>query len=173
MANPAAPRETHDTTGAKLYYGIALDGANDVAALTRILDVAVVADETTKSGKQAVSLQPTAVQGGLSIGRVLAAATTNATSVKGSAGQLYGWQISNVSAAAKFVKFYDKATAPTVGTDPPVVTIGLPANSTVNLDAANGIAFALGIGLAITGAYTDADTTAVAAGDVLVNLLYK
>lgn len=54
-ANPPSPRETNDTTGTKLGYGIYLDGANDVAAFPRILNAAVVADETHKSGSYAVA----------------------------------------------------------------------------------------------------------------------
>ncbi len=48
-------------------------------------------------------------------------ADTNATSVKASAGTHYGVQAGNVNAAARYLKLYDKATAPTVvGTDVPV-----------------------------------------------------
>jgi hypothetical protein len=110
--------------------------------------------------------------GGLTIFRLLAAATTNASSVKGSAGQVYGWYLFNTSAATKYVKLYNKATAPTVGTDTPVMTLPLPAGSAANVYFEDGIAFATGIALAITGAVADADTTAVAANDVIVNLFY-
>jgi hypothetical protein len=47
MANPAAPTESG---GAKMGFGIFLDGADDAVAWPRIEDAAVVADETTKSG---------------------------------------------------------------------------------------------------------------------------
>jgi hypothetical protein len=120
---------------------------------------------------QPATLKP-ATSGGLSLYRLLAAATTNANSVKGSAGQLYGWYLYNNAAAAKFVKLYNKATAPTVGTDTPVLTIPLPAGAAANVFSETGLPFATGIAIAITGAVADADTTAVAANDVVVNLFY-
>lgn len=111
--------------------------------------------------------------GGLSLHRKLAAASTNSTSVKGSAGQIYNIVVSNMTAAAKFLKLYDKATAPTVGTDTPVVTIPLQANSTSSIEWVNGMPFSVGIGYGLTGALADADTTALAANDVVLNLGYK
>jgi hypothetical protein len=73
------------------------------------------------------------------------------------------------------VKLYNKATAPTVGTDTPLLTIPIAANSKADLAsivAAVGLYFSSGISIAITGAFADSDTTAVAANDVLVQLLY-
>ena len=58
-----------------------------------------------------------AATGALTKARVMAAASTNATSVKASAGRLYEIHLCNTSAALKFVKFYIKTSAPTVGTD--------------------------------------------------------
>ena len=115
---------------------------------------------------------PTAAQVGYTLSRVVSAATTNATSVKASAGQVYGLVLCNNVASAKFVKLYNKASAPTVGTDVPVMTITVPANQTVIVELEKGIKFGTGIALAITGAYADADTTATAAGDVVAHLLY-
>lgn len=119
----------------------------------------------------AALIRPT-TSGGLTTFRLLAAATTNATVVKASAGQLYAYYIFNASAAAKFVKLYNKATAPTVGTDTPIITLPIAAGAAVSLDVNEGIPFSAGIGLAITGAVADADVTAVAANDVIVNLFY-
>jgi hypothetical protein len=112
--------------------------------------------------------------GGATIYRLLSAATTNSNNVKSTAGQLYGWYMFNTSASIKYVKLYNKATAPTVGTDTPVLTFPLPAtDGAVQNPSGVGIPFATGIGIAITGAAADADTTAVAANDVIVNLFYK
>ena len=109
---------------------------------------------------------------GLVTARVNAAATTNATLVKGAAGQVYAWSFSNPSAAAKFVRLFNKATAPTVGTDTPVLTIALAAGATVTFSTDVGIAHSLGIGYDITGANGDADATAVAANDVTGAIYY-
>ena len=101
------------------------------------------------------------------------AATTNATSVKTSSGNVYAIAASNINAAARFLKLYNKTSAPTVGTDVPVLTIPIPANSVVNVNfGAYGFRFAAGIALAITGAAADTDTTAIGASDVKVCTSY-
>ncbi len=103
----------------------------------------------------------------------ISAATTNATSVKASAGTLLMVAATNNSATVAFLKFYNKASAPTVGTDTPVLTIMLPANGGVALPIpAAGVAFAAGIAYAITGLATTADTTAVALNQVQLNGAY-
>lgn len=118
------------------------------------------------------TLNPT-TSGGPLTSRIKSAATTNATSVKGSAGQAYGWYLYNNTGTAKFFKFYNKASAPTVGTDTPLFTVGIPANGGSVHEFSLGIPFGTGIAYAITGATTDADTTATAADDVHGVLLYK
>src|SRR5574343_280551 len=55
------------------------------------------------------------------------AATTNATAVKTSSGNLYAISISNAAASPRFVKLYNKNAAPTVGTDVPVLVIPVAA----------------------------------------------
>lgn len=120
-----------------------------------------------------LTTQTPATSGGLTISRTLAAASTNATSVKGSAGQVFGWFIYNASASAKFLKLYNTASAPTAGSGTPVMTIPIPATSAANCEFANGIAFGTGIGFTMTGAVADNDTTALAANDLILNLLYK
>ncbi len=120
--------------------------------------------------------------GGLSISRVISAATTNATPVKASAGQVYSLYVANVSTGSvRYLKLYNKASAPTVGTDTPVMTIPIPGTSITGAAGAGvvidtggmGIAFATGIAFALTTGVADADTGAVAANEIVVNLLYK
>lgn len=102
-----------------------------------------------------------------------AAATTNATSIKATAGSLFNLNITNYSSLAKFVKLYDKATAPVVGTDIPVDTIEVAANSFRQMTFGEiGSRFAAGIAYAITALQADTDTTATAAGDVKVHGSY-
>jgi hypothetical protein len=114
---------------------------------------------------------------GLSVSRTLSAASTNGTSVKASAGQVYSVYCHNTNASPRFLKLYNKASAPTVGTDTPVLTLPIPGNAAgagFVLDTGGmGIAFGTGIALAITTGVADADTGAVAANEVVVNLLYK
>lgn len=102
----------------------------------------------------------------------VSAASTNAASVKASAGNLFEITASNVTATATFVKLYNKASAPTVGTDVPVLTISVPANTTVAMQfGSQGKRFATGIALAVTAAAAATDTAAAVAG-VQLNATY-
>lgn len=114
------------------------------------------------------SVQAALVGLSLSTARLIsAAATTNATLVKNAPGSIYAVTLFNASASNKFLKLYNKATAPTVGTDTPVLTFLLPPGGSTFLDRPAGTFFSIGIGFAITGLAADADTTALAAGDIL------
>lgn len=96
------------------------------------------------------------------------AATTNATLIKASAGRLFLIIGRNNVASIRYLKFYNKASAPTVGTDVPVLTIALDASSRFEIDLnPYGQFFTTGIAFAITGAVADNDTTAIAAADIL------
>lgn len=108
------------------------------------------------------------------VSQTISAATTNATSVKASPGTFYGVFASNINASACYLKIYNKASAPTVGTDVPVMTILVPGNTAgggvfvrdIAIALSNGVAFAVTTGVAI------ADTGAVALNEVVINLLY-
>lgn len=98
--------------------------------------------------------------------------TTNATAAKASAGKLYSVNGYNSTATVTYLKFYDKATAPTVGTDTPVLTLALPASAVFSYDL-GGLAFATGIGYGLTTVAADNGTTAPAAGAILgLNVVY-
>lgn len=117
------------------------------------------------------------VTGGATPFKLISAGSTNSTLVKAGATSLYGIQLSNINAAVRYLKLYDKATAPTVGTDTPVKTILIPGSTTggvrdVNLPIA-GIAFTLGLGIGLTTGVADNDTGAVAANEQVVGLDYK
>lgn len=102
----------------------------------------------------------------LKTGRLLsAAASTNATSVKAAAGTVRHIGGRNAAAASRYLKLYDKASAPTVGTDTPRKTIHLPASSDFVLDMETY--FGTGIAYALTTAAADNDTGALTAGDVV------
>lgn len=130
---------------------------------------------TQASGPWTVSERP-ATSGGLSMSKTISAASTNATSVKASAGQVYAIQVFNLNAAARYLKLYNKASAPTVGSDTPVKTILIPGNTAgagVVARWPSGLEFTTGIAFAITTGIGDADTGAVAANEIAVNLDYK
>lgn len=115
--------------------------------------------------------------GGLSMSKTISAASTNATSVKASAGQVYSIQAFNLAAAPRYLKLYNKASAPTVGTDTPVKTLMIPGNTAgagFILDTGGmGLAFSTGIAFALTTGIADSDTGAVAVNEIVVNIDYK
>ena len=102
------------------------------------------------------------------------AAGTNATNIKATAGTLYQITCSNVGAAVAFVKLFNTAAAPTVGTTVPVLTMAVPANGVplnMNFDTL-GMRFSAGISLDITNLVADSDATAVAAAQIKVMATY-
>ncbi|MGB4761861.1 MAG: hypothetical protein WBP12_00725 [Candidatus Saccharimonas sp.] len=103
---------------------------------------------------------------------VVTTASTNAASVKSSAGNLYEITVSNVTGTAMYVKLYNKASAPTVGTDVPILTVPVAANAIVNIPLGFvGKRFNVGIAVAVTGAIAATDTTNATAG-AQVNATY-
>lgn len=104
------------------------------------------------------------------------AATTNGNLVLTGTSNLSSFYATNEGASVAYVKLYNKATAPTVGTDVPEMTFPVPAAASGVPGVANpnigfhGFRFALGMGIAITGAAIHTDTTAVASGQVKVKL---
>jgi hypothetical protein len=104
---------------------------------------------------------------------LVSAAGTNATSVKASAGTIGTCVLTNTTASLKFVKVFNKASSPTMGTDTPVIQYPISANSTLDVSSAfAGLRLSTGIALATTGGSALLDNTSVAAGDVLVNMTY-
>jgi hypothetical protein len=107
--------------------------------------------------------------------KLISLATTNANVVKASSGNLYSILALGLTSTVTFLKLYNKATAPVVGTDIPIMTIPIPANiqgAGIVIPFSIGINFPLGIGIAITAGSADNNNVAVAAGDVIVNLTY-
>ncbi len=111
--------------------------------------------------------------GGYTPNKLISAATTNATVIKASAGTLGYVQASNINASPRYLKFYNKATTPVVGTDVPVHVWLIPGNTAgagTNIPLpSEGVNFTAGISFAITAGATDADATAVAVSEIIVN----
>lgn len=82
----------------------------------------------TQSGTWLQSIIPQ-TSGGYTSFPLVSLASTNATVVKASAGQVYGWALGNTNASPRYLKLYNKASAPTVGTDTPTQTIIIPGNT--------------------------------------------
>lgn len=118
----------------------------------------------------AVQARPVRSAGGFKPGNihrlVSAAASVNATLIRAGSGRLYRIRGYNNAAAVRFLKVYDKATAPSQ-TDTPILTLTLKAAEVFDFDLYDcGLDYSAGLGYRITGTAPDADTTALAAGDV-------
>lgn len=119
-------------------------------------------------------IQPVAgTTNGSTPSHTMSAASTNATTLKASAGLLYGFCISNANGSARYFKLYNKASNPTVGTDTPVTTVQVPANGTVIRAYPVGMTFATGIAWAATTGIADNDTGSVGANDLSIDIDFK
>lgn len=104
-----------------------------------------------------------------------AAADTNATSAKASAGNVHHIAGYNAAAALRYLKLYNKASAPTVGTDTPLMTLALPGQTAFEFSFPDGGRyFSTGIAYGLTTGVADNDTGALTSGDVLgLNVSYS
>lgn len=100
------------------------------------------------------------------------AATTNSTNVTAAATTLYTLSVVNSTATRYYLKLYNKATAPTVGTDTPVQIFDIPASTSSQIQLVKPLRFSLGLGFGITGAIAISDTTAAVTG-IGINLGYN
>ena len=188
-AIPAGNNNIGDVDIASLPADVALaDDAVFTPATTKVIPAGFFADETSPDSvnegdigaarmtldRKILTVQHAHTNGGWTPYKLISAATTNATSVKASAGQVGYAMVTNTNAAARFLKLYNKASAPTVGTDTPVHTFLIPGNTsgfTINFGL--GVEFTTGIAFALTTGVADSDTAAVAANEIIVNLGYK
>ena len=119
------------------------------------------------------SVQAVTGQGHSTYHTAISAASTNATNVKNSAGNIGSLIISNTSSSIKYLKLFNLTVAPTMGTSSPVLNYAIMPNSTMAIDCGfAGIRFSVGLSYAITSGQALLDNTAVGAGDVVVNIAY-
>jgi hypothetical protein len=148
----------------------------DEASIDSVDEGDVGAARMTLDRKQIVNPQPHTA-GGLSIFRSIDLDESE-EEVKGTAGQVYSMWVTNTASSTRFVKFYNLTAAnTTVGSSTPVITIGIPGNSSDDVTGffggTHGLAFDTAISVAATTAVADADTGAPSANDVIVNIFYK
>ena len=113
--------------------------------------------------------------GGALISRIVAAASTNLTQAKSGQGKLYGYSISNTTASAFYVKFYNILSGSvTVGTSAIIMTLYVPASTTISgqFSADLGLDCSTAISYATTANAADNDTTVIGAGP-LIQIIYK
>jgi hypothetical protein len=130
----------------------------------------------TLDRKQIVTPQPHTT-GGCSIFRSIDLDETE-EEIKATAGQIYGMWVTNTHTSTLWLKFYN-LTAPntTVGTSTPVITLGIPGNSSDDVtglfSSTMGITFDTAICAAVTTGVADNDTGAPAANSIIINVFYK
>lgn len=125
---------------------------------------------------QAVSLTstritPNAADGHSTHSHYISAASTNDTLVLTGARAIGLITATNTNAAARYLKVYNKATAPTSG-DTPIMTILLPPGSTTVVGGNSPIRAPLGLGFRLTTGIAVADTGAVSAAEHSVSFAY-
>lgn len=114
----------------------------------------------------------TANQGTLLSGttyNLVTTASNNLVSIRSAAGNLFSLTVSNPTATPAYVKLYNKASAPVVASDVPVMTIAIPATAAGVCEKSFdfgviGKRFSTGIAIAVTGAAAATDATNAVAG---------
>lgn len=105
--------------------------------------------------------------------KYLSTASTNSTLVRAGRTNLLVLLPINTTTTLYYLKLYNKATAPTCGTDTPLWTVPVPFGASNSGGGValpmGGLLFPLGLGFCLTGAIGDADTTNAATG-VAINL---
>lgn len=131
----------------------------------------------TLDRKQIVVPQPHTA-GGLTIFRSIDLDESE-EEVKATPGCVYSCWVTNTATSTRFLKFYNLTAAnTTVGSSTPVITIGIPGNTSDDVSGVFtgggvGIMFDTAITVAATTGVADADSGAPGANEVLVNIFYK
>ena len=120
------------------------------------------------------ALQPITTAWHWTYHNLISAWSTNATSVKASAWNIWSIVLSNNSASIRYFKLYNKASAPTVWTDIPIQVYMIKGWETI--DIIPGWAYWLRcttwIAYALTWWIANNDTTAILANEVAVAISY-
>lgn len=126
-----------------------------------VIPSAFVSDSVPSISTHGVTNTPTAG----SAYSATTAASTNAAVIKASAGNLFELSIINTTAATIYVKLFNTATAPTLGSSTVWAQYAVAAGASQTIEfGAIGKRFSSGISIATTANAALADTTAVAAG---------
>ncbi len=89
-----------------------------------------------------------------------------------SAGQIYGFYATNSATTWRYLKFYDTATAPTVGTTTPKRVFGIPPGGGGCIQFPAGMKFSNGIWAAATTGAPNSDTGDPNANEIVINVEY-
>lgn len=113
--------------------------------------------------------------GGPWMAHYLSAANTNATLVAAGAHNVYQIIAINTTGTIYYLKFYDKALAPTCGTDTPSLTLPVPFGQSSSgggfvIPMPTGSRFLAGVGFCLVGGIADNDNSNAATG-IAINIL--
>jgi hypothetical protein len=130
---------------------------NSSGLIAAIGPVTLNAETTKKIGNVGIAQSGATV----TYQKFISATTTNATEVSSVPANISILHMENSGDGVRYFKLYNKASAPVVGTDVPLITIGIPAvsSSSFTLPALIGIDFSIGISFAITLGAADTDAT--------------
>lgn len=106
----------------------------------------------------------------------ISTADNNASVVKASLGRLSSLVAINSGSQIRYLKFYDKTTAPNPATDTPVLIYPIPANTGgagIVLPLPKPITFQNGISFLIVSGVANNSNTAAVANEVVVTLSYE
>jgi hypothetical protein len=143
---------------------------NSSGLISTLGNVTLTAETTKKIGNVGLVSDDTP-----SYQKFISGTGLNSTLVKASPAKLTILNIVNGAATLRYFKLYNKASAPTVGTDVPLITITLPTGaSNFTLPAFIGIDFSAGLSFACTLGVADSDTTPfTVVGEVTAMLAYS
>ena len=165
-------RCTARSTGSQIWDSQPYAGGPECAPVAVVSSIAAALPAGANAiGDMGIQARANATGAG-SAAKVNAAAGTNGTVVKASAGRLLGFCLANHAATARYVKLHNSTTV-TPGTTPVAYLIGIPPGQFAELSIPAGIGHTTGICYSITGAAADNDATAVVAGDVTGHLVFS
>lgn len=127
----------------------------------------------------AADAQQAQPSGGATQFHLIAANSNNSTLIAAGQHNVYDAQLSGIGSAPAYLKFYDKATAPTCGTDTPTKVLAIPAAATAANGAISnptihvGAQFFNGLGICVVTGIADSDNTAPAATTFNINFDWK
>jgi hypothetical protein len=121
-----------------------------------------------------VSLAPSISQGASLFNKLISANSTNLTTIRATAVTINSLNVTNTNATNRYwLKIWNQATAPTVGTTAPTLTIGLDPNKTTQIDMGSyNMRLSTGCYYAITANPADTDATAIPANEVVLAMVY-
>src|ERR1019366_5703316 len=119
-----------------------------------------------------ISLVPE-TSGGETTFHFLAAASTNATNLKSSAGQVYSVDLFNNAAYPVYFKLYNTTSESACGATGLTKVVGTQAGTQHTVKTEEGWPFSTGISYCLTKGIADADNTAVLVSDAVVDGSYK